>query len=102
MAFSTLRSLKTEQRTKKPVRATTADGDLQARASAQEDVRAVVVHQAIPGASLARERHHFGNHRGEPLCPGLFITDRGRCLRAEVEILTESLILAQDERWRRA
>ncbi len=63
-------------------------------------VRVVIVHQAIP-MSVSRSASLFEIQRGEPLSLGLFnvivICPSGR-----VEILTESLILAQDERWRRA
>jgi hypothetical protein len=63
-------------------------------------VRVVIVHQAIP-MSVSRSASIFEIQRGEPLSLGLFNVIV-ICPSGWVEILTESLILAQDERWRRA
>ena len=74
-------SLKTEQRTKKPVRAITATGDFLRspepsgsdwclRAPGVEVVRVVIVHHAIPVICLTRMSPKLRIHRGEPLCLG--------------------------------
>ena len=64
-------------------------------------VRVVIVHLAIPTSVVTRPMSLFEIQRGEPLSLGLFKAIV-ICPSGWVEILTESLILAQDERWRRA
>ena len=112
-APSDMCSLKTEQRTKKPVRAITADGSFLRSPGTLESLWNLRVPCVEADTSRDRSPCNSGvapnpcgakaeiQQRRAPLSR-LSNNDRRRCLRVSIEISTESLILAQDERWRRA